>query len=107
MKRPAGIALLMVMTMVGLVAPAAAEDTADTQSNRYLGDRWNVRLFGSLSELSSDVSAGRELGAIVNLEKLLGFDENHATWSIDAFYRFTKNSRHTIRFAYIDYTRDA
>ncbi len=94
----------------GILLPSSvvtAGDTETTQDNRYLGDRWNVRLFGNLSELSSDVSAGQELGAIINLEELLGFEENNATWSFDAFYRFNKNRRHTIRFGYIDFTRDA
>ena len=94
----------------GILLPSpvvTAGDAEPTQENRFLGDRWNVRLFGNLSDLSSDVSAGQELGAIINLEKLLGFDENNVTWSFDAFYRLTKNRKHTLRFGYVDYTRDA
>ncbi len=100
--------IMLVAAGILIPSPAAlAEEPDAPQTNRYLGDRWNVRLFGNLSELTSDVSAGRDLGALINLEDLLGFDDQMTTWSIDAFFRFTKNKRHTIRFSYADYSRDA
>lgn len=101
---------IIFLVMAGILIPAPAAVAADDdapQTNRFLGDRWNVRLFGNLSELTSDVSAGRELGALINLEKLLGFDDQMTTWSLDAFYRFNKNGKHTIRISYVDYSRDA
>ncbi len=107
--RASKIGVVFLIT-AGILLPspgAIAAESGDTQENRYLGDRWNVRLFGNLSELSSDVSAGQHLGVSINLEELLGFDEDKVTWSFDAFYRFTKNRKHTLRFNYIDYTRDA
>lgn len=107
--KPGKIGVVFLIT-VGILLPTAsltAGESEDTQENYYLGDRWNVRIFGIVSEMSSDVSAGQELGALIDLEELLGFDEQVVTGSLDAFYRFTKNHRHTIRFSYIDYTRDA
>ena len=101
------IVMIAVLTVVGVVPNASAQESDETQTNRLLGDRWNVRLFGNLSNLTSDVSAGRELGALVNLEELLGFDENITTFSFDAFYRFTRNRKHMIRIGYADYSRDA
>jgi hypothetical protein len=101
---------IILLIAAGILIPAPAAIAADDdapQTNRFLGDRWNVRLFGNLSELTSDVSAGRELGALINLEKLLGFDDQMTTWSLDAFYRFSKNRRHAIRIAYSDFSRDA
>jgi hypothetical protein len=94
----------------GILLPSSvvtAGDTEPTQKNRFLGDRWNVRLFGNLTEFTSDVSAGQELGALVNLEELLGFDDQITTWSFDAFYRFSKNRKHTIRIGVVDFSRDA
>jgi len=101
---------LVLLTTMAVLIPSfvAADDEPDAQqTNRFLGDRWNVRLFGNLSELTSDVSAGRELGALINLEELLGFDDQITTWGLDAFYRFTKNRKHAIRIAYSDFSRDA
>ena len=103
------LGLVLLMT-VGILIPSlvAADDEPNAQqTNRFLSDRWNVRLFGTISDLTSDVSAGRELGAFVNLEELLGFDDQITTWSLDAFYRFSKNRKHTIRLAYVDFSRDA
>ena len=86
-----GIIFLIAAGILIPATAATAEEPDAPQTNRYLGDRWNVRLFGNLSELTSDVSAGQELGALINLEELLGFDEQITTWSFDAFYRFSKN----------------
>jgi len=102
-----GLVLMVCGGMALSASVVTAVETEDTQENRFLGDRWNVRLFGNLSELTSDVSAGRELGALINLEELLGFDDQIGTWGFDAFYRFSKNKKHTIRIAMVDYSRDA
>jgi len=102
-----GLVLLISAGMLHPSLVATAEESGESQENRFLGDRWNVRLFGNLSDLTSDVSAGRELGALINLEELLGFDEQMTTWSFDAFYRFSENGKHTIRIGYVDFSRDA
>ena len=101
---------LVLLIAAGILIPApavSADEPEKPQQNRYLGDRWSVRLFGNLSELTSDVSVGRELGALINLEELLGFDDQTMTVGFDAFFRFTKNRKHTIRIGYNDYSRDA
>lgn len=107
MNKRSSVILIIAMAVFGLAPDAAAQDAQETQTNRYLGDRWNVRFFGNLSELNSDVSAGRRLGALINLERLLGFEDQMTTWSLDAFYRPGKSKRHTIRLSYGDYSRNA
>ena len=107
MQKVTGFALLAFMIVAGGPTSSSAADAPEVQTNRYLGDRWHVRVSGVVSELSSDVSAGQQLGALIDLEELLGFDEQKVTWGLDAFYRFTKNRKHTIRFSFVDYTRDA
>jgi hypothetical protein len=108
MKPSSGILLILVMAILsGGVPDSEAQQTDPIQTNRFLGDRWNVRLLGAFSDLSSDVSAGRSLGALINLEELLGFDEQITTWGISGFYRLTTNRRHTLRFSYADFSRDA
>jgi len=101
---------VVFLLAAGVLIPAPAifaGELEEPQQNRCLGDRWAVRLFGNLSELNSDVSVGRSLGALINLEDLLGFDDQITTWGLDAFYRFSKNRKHTIRIVYVDYSRDA
>jgi hypothetical protein len=108
MKKSFAIVLTVVIAMlIGGASVGWTQEEKPVQTNRYLGDRWNVRLFGNLTELTSDVAAGRELGALINLEELLGFDDQIGTWGIDAFFRFTKNRKHAIRVTYADYSRDA
>jgi hypothetical protein len=99
-----GVALLIVL---GVAHESLAQQQPQLQTNRYLGDRWSIRLFGNLTELTSDVAAGRQLGALINLEELLGFDDQVGTWGFDAFFRFSKNKKHLIRVTYQDYSRDA
>ena len=99
--------LVLAMTILYSTPAVSAGEPETPQQNRYLGDRWSVRLFGNLSELKSDVSVGREFGALINLEELLGFDDQMTTFGLDAFYRFTKNRKHMIRIGYNDYSRDA
>lgn len=107
MRHLAGLVMLAFVIVAGSASSGSATEAQETQTNRYLGDRWHVRVSGVVGELSSDVAAGRQLGALIDLEELLGFDEQKVTWGLDAFYRFTKNRRHTIRLSYVDYTRDA
>jgi hypothetical protein len=108
MKKSSAIVPNVVMAiLIGGTTVAWAQEEKPAQTNRYLGDRWNVRLFGNISELTSDVSAGRELGALINLEELLGFDDQMTTWGLDGLFRIGKNSRHSIHLGYRDFTRDA
>jgi hypothetical protein len=107
MKRLSLVVPALVVASIAAAPMAAAQQEEDAQTNRFLGDRWNVRLFGNISELTSDVSAGRELGAVINLEELLGFDEQITTWSFDAFYRFSKNRKHAVRISVVDFSRSA
>lgn len=107
MRKTAALTILSLLILPAFPAAATEHASSTEQTNRFLGDRWNFRLLANLTELTSDVSAGRELGALINLEELLGFDDRKGTWGFDGFYRFTKNRRHTIRIAYVDFTRDA
>jgi len=107
MNRKSVVVYIVVFAIAGTVGSASAQTEDAIQDVRYLGDRWSVRLFGSLSTMNSDVAAGRTLGALINLEELLGFDDQIGTWGFDGFYRITANRKHTIRVSYNDFTRDA
>ena len=44
-----GLVLLMAAGMLLSSPLATAGESEDTQENRFLGDRWNVRLFGNVT----------------------------------------------------------
>jgi hypothetical protein len=101
--------MLRAVVVVAIVSPvcAWAQQPLEPQSNRYLGDRFSLRVFAGLTELNTDVAAGRGLGALINLEKILGFDNEINSWSMDGFWRISRNRRHALRFQYYDFSRDA
>jgi hypothetical protein len=86
---------------------ADAEETSQNQESRYLGDRFAFRVIGGLVDLNTDVAAGRGLGALIDLEDVLGFDEQMSTFGFDGFYKFTQNRKHGIRVRFGNFSRDA
>ncbi len=98
------VVLLLSMTLLPV---AVAQEQNPSQESRYLGDRAGFRLVGGLVQLNTQVAAGRGLGALIDLEDVLGFDEEISTFGLDAFYRFTENRKHAIRLRYGSFNRSA
>jgi hypothetical protein len=97
-----------VVIFLAAVSPAfPAEAQTQGQATRYLGDRFAFSLIGGIVDLNTDVAAGRGLGALIDLEDVLGFDEQISTFGFDGFYRFTKNRKHAIRVRFGNFDRDA
>lgn len=108
MARPIVGTVLCGVLLLALSTPVAfAGDEEEIQENRYLGDRFAIRLIGGVVDLNTEVAAGRGLGALIDLEDILGFDESMSTFGLDGFYRFTKNRKHAIHFRYGNFDRDA
>ena len=108
MARSTVVAALGVFLLLATVTPfATAQANEESQETRYLGDRFSIRIIGGLVDLNTDVAAGRGLGALIDLEDVLGFDEQLSTFGLEGFYRFTKNRKHAIRFRYGNFDRDA
>jgi len=93
--------------MLGVAPAVLAQEAEDIQQNRYLGDRFAIRIIGGLVDLNTDVAAGRGLGALINIEDLLGFDESITTFGIDGFWRFSANRKHALRLRYGNFDRSA
>lgn len=55
MKTNSLVAGIVVFAIAGTVTPVSAQTQDAIQANRYLGDRWSVRLFGNLSEFESRI----------------------------------------------------
>jgi hypothetical protein len=101
---------LSLLTIVLVVFPSTAmahDDESQPRDIRVLDDKFSIRLIGGLVDLNSDVAAGRSLGALIDLEDLLGFDEQIATFGLEGFWRFSKNRKHALRLRYGNFDRDA
>jgi len=99
--------LIVLVVLVATTVPVMAEEIEETQVNRVLGDKFSIRLIGGLVDLNSDVAAGSSLGALIDLEDILGFDEQIATFGLEGLWRFSKNRKHSLRLRYGNFDRDA
>jgi hypothetical protein len=108
MTRPAVVSVLAVFLLLATLTPVAtAQENTETEETRYLGDRFSIRIIGGLVNMNTDIAAGRGLGALIDLEDVLGFDEQISSFGLEGFYRFTKNRKHAIRLRYANFDRDA
>ena len=87
-RRAAVTSLVVVVLLVGFAPTVLAQEAEETQQNSYLGDRFAIRIIGGLVDLNTDVAAGRGLGALIDIEDLLGFDESITSFGFDGFWRF-------------------
>jgi hypothetical protein len=98
---------LLAMLVVGVSSTVAAHEEEPPQVNRVLGDKISIRILGGLVDLNTDVAAGSSLGALIDLEDILGFDEEISTAGLEGFWRFSKNRKHALRLRYGNFDRDA
>jgi hypothetical protein len=66
-----------------------------------------ITIGASLVDLDSNVAARRTLGAIIDLEDLLGFDQEITSVGLSSFWRLTKSGRQRLSFTIADYGRSA
>ena len=108
MARSTVVTGLAVFLLLATLTPVAtAQESEEIQETRYLGDRFSIRIIGGLVNMNTDIAAGRGLGALIDLEDVLGFDEQISTFGLEGFYRFTKNRKHAIRIKYGNFDREA
>jgi hypothetical protein len=101
------IVVFVMAISVFVASTTAAHEEDEPQLNRVLGDKFSIRLIGGLVDLNTDVAAGSSLGALIDLEDILGFDEQISTFGIEGLWRFSKNQRHAIHLTYGNFDRDA
>jgi len=108
MARSAVVSVLAVFLLLATLVPVAtAQENEASGETRCLGDRFAIRIVGGLVDLNTDVAAGRGLAALIDLEDVLGFDDQISAFGLEGFYRFSKNRKHAIRFRYGNFDRDA
>jgi len=99
---------MVLLILVVLVGPTVwADDEGEARDTRVLDDRFSIRLIGGLVNFSTDVAAGRSLGALIDLEDVLGFDESIETFGVEGFWRISQNRKHALRLRFGDFDRDA
>jgi hypothetical protein len=101
------ILALLTVVFVLIGSTAGAHEEEETRDTRVLDDRFSIRLIGGLVDLNTDVAAGSSLGALIDLEDVLGFDESIATFGLEGMWRFSKNRRHSLRLKFGNFNRDA
>lgn len=101
------ILALLTVPIVLIGSTAGAHEEEETRDTRVLDDRFSIRLIGGLVDLNTDVAAGSSLGALIDLEDVLGFDESIATFGLEGMWRFSKNRRHSLRLKFGNFNRDA
>jgi len=99
--------LIALFVLLSATPTVMADDEEGKQVNRLLGDKFSIRLIGGLVNLNTDVAAGSSLGALIDLEDILGFDEQIATFGLEGLWRFSKNGKHALRLRYGNFDRDA
>jgi hypothetical protein len=104
--RTTAIRFVGLLGLIFAASVAAAQDSYPSDT-RYLGDRFSVRIMGGVVYLNTDVSAGRNLGALIDLEDVLGFDESISTFGLEGFWRFTKSGKNALKFRYGNFDRAA
>lgn len=105
-----GVRKFLVLLAVGVLlvsSTATADDDDPVQINRVLGDRFSFRVLGGVVDLNTDVAAGSSLGALIDLEDILGFDDQISTFGFEGMWRFSKNRRHALHLTYGNFDRDA
>ncbi len=97
----------LILFLFSMSWAAFADDQDRERDTRLLDDRLSFRLLAGVVNLNSQVAAGRNLGALIDLEDILGFDEQIATFGFEGMWRFSKNGRHSLHLQYGDFDRDA
>jgi len=97
----------LALAVVLIASAATAHDEEETRNTRVLDDRFAFRLMGGLVNFNTDVAAGRNLSALIDLEDVLGFDESIETIGFQGLWRVSKNRRHALHLRIADFNRDA
>ena len=93
------------------VAPAVAEGDGEEIDPKSLPwDRAHVQLGGFMAAMDSGFRIGSStagLGAVLDVEELLGLEETQVSFRFDGAFRFTKNRKHKFDFTWFSMNRSA
>ena len=111
----ARITLILVLTFlfIGNIRIQAKEKkplTAKDSATIAAWDQFSVSAGGFLANLSSDILIGSRqlgLGLIIDLENALGLETSDFVFRGSISYRFGKRRRHSSRFSYFGFFRNA
>lgn len=103
--------LILVVFQASLDVNAQDNNSVNTTDTlNYKWERFSVSLGGFITGLNSDIILGSQqvgLGLSINLEDALGLQSSTLVLRGDAGYHFGKRNRHSLRFGYFGFFRDA
>jgi hypothetical protein len=103
--------LILVVFQTSLDVNAQDNNSVNTTDTlNYKWERFSVSVGGFITGLSSDIILGSQqvgLGLSINLEDALGLQSSTLVLRGDAGYHFGKRNRHSLRFGYFGFFRDA
>ena len=99
--------LRVAAAMTGAVCFAGLAHAQETYELPW--DRFNLSVGGFITQSDTTLQLNSEtlgVGAVFNLENVLGVESNMSTYRIDTRYRFGETRRHEIEFHYFNSNRD-
>ncbi len=103
--------LILVVFQASLDVNAQDNNSVNTTDTlNYKWERFSVSLGGFITGLNSEIILGSQqvgLGLSINLEDALGLQSSTLVLRGDAGYHFGKRNRHSLRFGYFGFFRDA
>jgi hypothetical protein len=95
----------VVTVLAGLTSAKAHDDheQAHPADGRVVSDRLSISLSVLSSTINTDIAVGRELGVSVDVESVLGYDEDVNTFGVEGFYRLSKKG--ALKFSWAEFDR--
>jgi len=94
--------------MLATAVLAIPAGSAIAQSEDLPWEKFSIAIGGFLTESDTNIQLNSKtlgVGAVIDLENVLGVERSFGTYRIDARYRFGESRRHEIEFHYFDSRR--
>ena len=104
MKRNIGVLLLLLITAI-LSHPVYAESSAAAEKP---WEKFSINLGAFISSIDSSLRIGvNGIGVDIDVEELLGLDNEQTVFRADAIWRFSQNRRHRFDLRWFSYNRSS
>jgi hypothetical protein len=97
-----------LVSMLATAVLAVPAGSARAQSEELPWEKFSIAVGGFLTESDTSIQVNSQtlgVGAVVDLENVLGVERSFGTYRIDARYRFGQTRRHEVEFHYFDSRR--
>jgi hypothetical protein len=97
-----------VFTWLAVAGLAAVAGSAHAQGDGAPWEKFSIAVGGFVTESDTSIQVNSKtlgVGAVVDLETVLGVERSFSTYRIDARYRFGQSRRHEVEFHYFNSDR--